>query len=111
MPPTWFFLSLLAVVAAALVVPAGTFSLPAFPLVGATFIVLGLAMNVIASRQFERKGIAIRPGSRAGALATEGLFRVSRNPMYLAWCSLSWVREARSEVSRGSSSSVYSWCC
>ena len=40
-------------------------------------------LNVVASGQFERRGIPIPPGSRSGCLETRGLHRFSRNPMYL----------------------------
>lgn len=82
-PPTYFLLSLLAFVGLHVAVPIGRVSFPGSSLVGALLITAGVGFNVSASRLFERRGIAIRPGMRSSVLATGGLFRISRNPMYL----------------------------
>lgn len=82
-PPTHFLVSLLAVVGVHVAVPFGRVSILALQWVGVVLILIGVGSNVVASRLFERRGIAIRPGSRSGVLATGGLFRLSRNPMYL----------------------------
>jgi len=44
----------------------------------------GLGVVVAAALQFKQAETAIKPFERASALVTGGVFRVSRNPMYLA---------------------------
>ena len=39
---------------------------------------------VLADRQFKKVSTAINPFDRPSVLVTSGVFRVSRNPMYLA---------------------------
>jgi len=40
-------------------------------------------LNIAADRQFKRLGTTVKPLQRSSALATDGVFRWSRNPMYL----------------------------
>lgn len=82
-PPAYFLGGLLAVVVLALTVPAGAVSNLVFELVGVALIALGIGLNVRGSSQFHQAGTPIRPGSRGGTLVVEGVFRYSRNPMYL----------------------------
>jgi protein-S-isoprenylcysteine O-methyltransferase Ste14 len=82
-PPVFFLVALVAVVVVALVSPGPELSLPGGWLVAGACILAGIVLNVIASGQFERRNISIRPGSQSGCLETRGLYRFSRNPMYL----------------------------
>jgi len=52
-------------------------------LLGALPLGMGLALAVVADRQFKRAGTAVSPFAQASALVTGGVFAVSRNPMYL----------------------------
>lgn len=47
-------------------------------------IVLGLAAAVVARNQFRRSGTTIKPFQESSALVTDGLFALSRNPMYVS---------------------------
>jgi protein-S-isoprenylcysteine O-methyltransferase Ste14 len=82
-PPALFLAGLVAVVVISAVAPFGGFSGTVFEAVGLALIMTGLGLNVSGSNRFERAGTPIRPGSRGGALVTDGVFRFSRNPMYL----------------------------
>ncbi|HEV3010414.1 MAG TPA: methyltransferase [Burkholderiales bacterium] len=44
---------------------------------------LGLALAMAAERQFVRAGTPVRPFTQSVVLVSDGLFRRSRNPMYL----------------------------
>jgi protein-S-isoprenylcysteine O-methyltransferase Ste14 len=44
---------------------------------------LGLAICFAAHRQFKKIGTTLYPFSQPGKLVTDGLFRYTRNPMYL----------------------------
>ncbi|MGF1628474.1 MAG: methyltransferase family protein [Kiloniellaceae bacterium] len=50
---------------------------------GAALGLLGLALVLIAAGRFFRAGTAIQPHQPASALVTGGLYRLSRNPIYL----------------------------
>lgn len=82
-PPAYFLVGLIAVVLLAAVFPDRILTGIGFFLVGALLILVGVGFNIMGSGQFERAGTPIRPGSSGGILVTDGIFRLSRNPMYL----------------------------
>ena len=47
-------------------------------------IMVGVGLVVVAGRQFKKARTAINPFDRPSALVTSGVFRLSRNPMYLS---------------------------
>ncbi len=57
-----------------------------FPLrfVGIALIVAGMLMVFAAARLFRRAGTPVAPTAPTNALVTEGVYRWTRNPMYLA---------------------------
>ena len=54
-----------------------------YPL-GAIFVVVGVALLAIAIRQFRRAGTNVETPKPAIVLVTDGLYRLSRNPIYIA---------------------------
>ncbi len=62
----------------------------AFPynLAGAVVAALGLLVTLSGARLFGRVGTNIRTFNEPGVLVTDGLFRWSRNPMYLGFVLL-----------------------
>lgn len=48
----------------------------------------GLVVMVIGDRQFKRADTAISPFDRPSVLVCEGVFRISRNPMYLGMVAM-----------------------
>jgi protein-S-isoprenylcysteine O-methyltransferase Ste14 len=46
-------------------------------------ITLGAVLNVIADRELQRSGASVDFGEVSGPLVERGIYRVSRNPMYL----------------------------
>lgn len=57
-------------------------------LLGALPILFGAGSNLVGDRQFERHGTTIKPFARPRALVVDGVFRFSRNPMYLGMVSV-----------------------
>jgi protein-S-isoprenylcysteine O-methyltransferase Ste14 len=83
LPPTYFLASLALMAALA-------FTLPVAPLlsgwqraIGLVPIAAGVWLNLAADRAFKELRTTVRPFERSSALATGGVFRLSRNPMYL----------------------------
>jgi protein-S-isoprenylcysteine O-methyltransferase Ste14 len=54
-----------------------------FILIGALFIIAGIALVVLARREFARHGQPTDPGLPTNEIITTGVFSISRNPLYL----------------------------
>ena len=52
-------------------------------LAGGVLLAGGLVIEVVADRAFKRHGTTVKPFAVSSALVTTGVFRLSRNPMYL----------------------------
>ena len=82
LPPHYFALSLVTMLAL-----GQFFDSPLLPgrwhLVGIAPIAIGLAIAVAAVRQFTRAETNIVPLTESTTLVTDGIFRFTRNPMYV----------------------------
>ncbi|HYF63598.1 MAG TPA: isoprenylcysteine carboxylmethyltransferase family protein [Herpetosiphonaceae bacterium] len=56
---------------------------PAIAAAGIALIGAGVALVVLARREFARRGQPTDPGRPTSALVTTGVFAISRNPLYL----------------------------
>ncbi len=82
-PPHYFLFALLLMVGAAQL-PWGRGLLPApWPWGGLVPIIAGVAISILAARQFGKAGTNIVPLTQSSALVTDGMFAYTRNPMYL----------------------------
>lgn len=81
-PPVWLGLCLLAVWGLARAVPLQVFGV-AGDVGGALLIVAGLALMTLAAWEMGRVRTTVIPRRVARHLVTEGVFRFSRNPIYL----------------------------
>ena len=75
--------------------PALAFELPDHTLIAGAFVAAGLALNVLPKLAFKRAGTTVNPlkPSATTALVTSGIYRYTRNPMYLGQSVilLGWV--------------------
>ena len=84
LPPVFFLGGLLLQWGLHLSLPIARVVPEAWAPFGIIPIAVGLGMVVAAALQFKKAETAIKPFDRPSALVTDGVFRVSRNPMYLA---------------------------
>lgn len=82
LPPFWLALALAVVWGLDQLVPWGLFG-PAGRPVGAALIALGLGLVIGAAAQMIMQRTTVIPKSQPSQLVTGGLFRLSRNPIYL----------------------------
>jgi hypothetical protein len=83
LPPTYFLASIIVMVGLDILLPgARVLSFP-LTLAGLAPMIVGGALNVAADRAFKRNKTTVKPFEVSTSLVTEGVFRVSRNPMYL----------------------------
>ena len=82
-PPVWLLLGLIAIFALNELYPLSRFTgLPA-QLLGGAIIVVGLVLLVVANGLFVRAGTDLIPFRNVSTLVTGGVYRYTRNPMYL----------------------------
>ena len=81
LPPHYWVASLLLMLLLSLI---GDPLLPQpFPWFGVLPLVAGIVIALVASRQFSKVGTNIVPLTDSSHFVTDGMFKLSRNPMYL----------------------------
>jgi len=83
-PPVYLVATLGVMTALYYLAPFARFLEPPYTYLGAVPLVGGIGMAIAASRAFARAGTPVIPFERSTALVTDGLYRVTRNPMYLS---------------------------
>jgi protein-S-isoprenylcysteine O-methyltransferase Ste14 len=83
LPPIYLFASLAGMVLLQFFLPV--YQLIHYPWNAAGLIplLLGMTINIVADRAFKRTGTTVKPFEVSTTLVTSGVFRLSRNPMYL----------------------------
>ena len=83
-PPVYLLLTLAAMAGFNYLLPVAQFTYdPYTTYAGIAFIALGVSITVVAAGAFWKAGTPVVPFEKSTALVTGGLFRYSRNPMYL----------------------------
>lgn len=82
-PPVYFLLALSAMAALHKVAPIKTVFSDAFNGVGALLVVVGILAGLWAAGLFRKAGTPVRPFEPATVLVTGGIYKMTRNPMYL----------------------------
>ena len=83
-PPVWLLLGLIAIFTLNESYPGYRFTSLAGQLGGGVLILVGLLLLVSANGLFVRAGTDVIPFRNVSALVTSGVYRYTRNPMYLA---------------------------
>ncbi|MGC1585558.1 MAG: methyltransferase, partial [Rhodomicrobium sp.] len=95
LPPTYFFAAIALALAAHFLFPLAVIVPFGWRFAAAVPIAAGIALNLIANRQFKQRGTEVKPFKRSSALVTDGVFKWSRNPMYLGMvlivCGIAWL--------------------
>jgi protein-S-isoprenylcysteine O-methyltransferase Ste14 len=88
LPPRLVLALLVAMGVLHMLLPGPTLLAFPYTLVGAAVAALGLVLTLSGARLFARVRTNIRTFNEPGVLVTNGLFRWSRNPMYLGFVLL-----------------------
>ncbi len=83
LPPVYFLCAIILMVLLHFYLPVVHWRWWPWNLVGAAPMLLGVAMNIVADNQFKRHRTTVKPFQPSSTLVTDGVFGVSRNPMYL----------------------------
>lgn len=87
-PPIWLLFGLMAIFACNAYFPGLRFTGVAAQVCGGVLIVLGLCLLVFANGRFTRAGTGVIPFRNVTALVTDGIYRYTRNPMYLGMLAI-----------------------
>ncbi|MBN1448083.1 MAG: isoprenylcysteine carboxylmethyltransferase family protein [Bacteroidetes bacterium] len=83
LPPTYFMIALLLTAAAHFLFRYGDFLAFPWTLTGILPIVVGSWFNLAADQLFKKRNTTVKPFEESSVLVTDGVFRVTRNPMYV----------------------------
>ena len=82
-PPIYFFVSLVVMIALHYLVPIHQLFSTPFKYAGVPFVVGGVCITAVAAGTFVKVGTPVVPFEKSTVIVIYGLFRFSRNPMYL----------------------------
>ena len=87
-PPIWLVFGLIAIFALNELMPGMRFTSSGFQILGGVVIFLGLLLLLLAGGLFKRAGTDLVPFKNVSALVTTGIYRLTRNPMYLGMTAI-----------------------
>lgn len=85
MPPTYMLIAMVAMIIVNFLFPVAIIIPSPWNLLGIIPLALGVIINVIADRIFHETNTTVKPFEQSSALITGGVYRISRNPMYLGF--------------------------
>ncbi len=87
-PPIWLVLGLISIFALNELMPGVRFTSSLGQIVGGLIIFVGLVLLLLAGGLFKRAGTDLVPFKNVSALVTSGIYRYTRNPMYLGMTAI-----------------------
>jgi len=85
LPPTYTLFALLAMFFLHFFYPGAAVIPSPWNLVGLAPLVFGVWINLVADRSFRQAQTTVKPFEDPSTLLTEGVYSISRNPMYLGF--------------------------
>jgi protein-S-isoprenylcysteine O-methyltransferase Ste14 len=83
LPPAYFLASIALMAALAFALPIAEIDAWPWRAAGLVPIAAGVWLDLAADRAFKARGTTVKPFERSSALVTDGVFRITRNPIYL----------------------------
>jgi protein-S-isoprenylcysteine O-methyltransferase Ste14 len=85
LPTHYLLFAILIMVALHFLFPGAIIVPLSWNLLGLAPLAGGIAINLMADSAFHKAGTTVKPFQESTALITDGVFRISRNPMYLGF--------------------------
>ena len=90
LPPTLFIICAIFMIVIGLIWPLKNIITSPYNLIGILVLFLGLGISIWGSNKFNQVGTNIQTFDEPDILITDGLFKYSRNPMYLGFLVVLW---------------------
>ena len=87
-PPTYLLIALIIMLGLHFIHPEIKFISIPWNLLGLLFLGTGIGISYAAEAQFHRVNTSVKPFVKSTALVTDGMFKFSRNPMYLGFACI-----------------------
>jgi protein-S-isoprenylcysteine O-methyltransferase Ste14 len=84
-PPTYLFVAIVIMMGLHLIFPVATIIPAPWNITGIIPLAAGVILNLEADREFKKHRTTVKPFEESTALITTGVYRLSRNPMYLGF--------------------------
>jgi protein-S-isoprenylcysteine O-methyltransferase Ste14 len=95
LPPTYLFGAIVLMIALHFLLPIMPFFGFPWNLLGVIPLIVGLLLAIVADRVFQQRETTVKPFETSTALVTDGVFHISRHPMYLGFTvmllGLAWL--------------------
>jgi protein-S-isoprenylcysteine O-methyltransferase Ste14 len=85
LPPTYLLIAIVVMVALHFLFPAAIIIRMPWSFVGVIPLAAGVILNLVADRDFKKRQTTVKPFEKSTVLITTGVYRLSRNPMYLGF--------------------------
>ena len=85
MPITYLLIAMLAMLTIHFLFPVLLIIPLFYNLLGIIPMLLGVALNLVADGAFHKFNTTVKPFQESSSLVTNGVYRISRNPMYLGF--------------------------
>lgn len=85
LPPTYVLIAIVLIVGLHFLVPVTTLIPFAWNMLGLVPFAIGVGINMQADRAFKRVNTTVKPYETSTTLITDGVFRFTRNPMYVGF--------------------------
>ncbi len=85
LPPTYLLVAIILILALNFTFPVATIVQIPLNLIGLIPLMIGVALNLIADRDFKRNQTTVKPYEESRTLLTDGVYQYSRHPMYLGF--------------------------
>jgi protein-S-isoprenylcysteine O-methyltransferase Ste14 len=83
LPPTYFFGAILVAALVHFLLPLHQILSFPWRLLGLIPMTIGFVLNLLADKALKNYQTTVKPFERSSALVTDGIFGITRNPMYL----------------------------
>jgi protein-S-isoprenylcysteine O-methyltransferase Ste14 len=85
LPPTYLLVAIILILILHFTLPIGMIIKIPWNLMGVLPLILGLLLNLMADRSFKLNQTMVKPFQVSDKLITDGVYRMSRHPMYLGF--------------------------